>query len=82
MVGTSVLHLGFLTKCMSADASAICYIRVGKKEGFLEERRKCVSVETDVGGGRLLPATVAVRHSGMLLQDKERGPLSRCAGHH
>lgn len=47
-----MLHLGFLTKCMSVDASAICYISGGKKKvGFLEERRKCVCVETDVGGG-------------------------------
>lgn len=54
---------------------AICYISGGKKVGFLEERGKCV--ETDVGGGGMRGrpplATVAVRHSGMLLQDKERG---------
>lgn len=56
---------------MSVAASAICYI---SEKSFLEKWRKpcvrvCVCGEMR---GRLLLATVPVRQSGMLLQDKER----------
>ncbi len=62
---------------MSVAASAICYI---SEKSFLEKWRKpclcvcvcvCVCVEREMRG-RLLLATVPVRQSGMLLQDKER----------